>query len=392
MKFDQDLALIKDVVERRDPAFDAVPPEAMQAHWRVLEDAAGSGRRDAFLLAAMRLIACPGNGHTRLIPNAAISTLPIRFVALGGGIYATQVPEDAHAARDLPLVAVNDVPTDMLWRRIELYLAGVPQRQRVIGPIMLAWPAAIARLTDRPPEAPVTYQFERATGGHVSLPITAENTMPAPSLYPIYERGTLDPGEPLGPVADASEKLTYLRLPDFSGLDPSARAAEMAQAVDAITQAPKANIILDVRNNPGGNFFTTQPLRDALAQHWQGRRCVALVNKFTFSAAIVFVALIKAGLKARCVIAGEAMGDATRFYAEGDTCALPQSGAGVRYSTAYHDWQTGKAAPNTPVEIAKQLVAAGHLEPDHTCDITAADLRQGRDPQLDAARALCAKA
>jgi hypothetical protein len=113
-------------------------------------------------------------------------------------------------------------------------------------------------------------------------------------------------------------------------------------------------------------------------------------NKFTFSAAIVFVALLKDRLKHAVALIGEKMGDQSNFFAEGDTVELENTGAAVRYSTAYHDWNTGLVDPTTPCEIATHLVAAGDLRPDHHVDISAGDVRSGHDPQLDAALVVCA--
>ena len=81
-----------------------------------------------------------------------------------------------------------------------------------------------------------------------------------------------------------------------------------------------------------------------------------LVDKFTFSAAIVFVAILRYQLGRKLKIVGEKMGDGLRFFAEGGLIELPASGAVVRYSSALHDWETGSADQTTPPDIARQLV------------------------------------
>ena len=84
------------------------------------------------------------------------------------------------------------------------------------------------------------------------------------------------------------------------------------------------------------------------------------------------------------------MGDATRFYAEGDTLTLPQTGALLRYSTVYHDWREGNFDATTPDAIIKHLVAAGDLVPDVQPQITLYDLQNGKDACLDTALSLIA--
>ena len=103
-----------------------------------------------------------------------------------------------------------------------------------------------------------------------------------------------------------------------------------------------------------------------------------LVDKFTFSAAIVFAAILKHRLGRRLILIGEDMGDALTFFAEGGLFELPTSGAVVRYSTAFHDWETGTSDETTPAEIARHIVPAGALEVDWTWS---------RDPTTEDAQA-----
>ncbi|NTG28905.1 peptidase S41, partial [Agrobacterium rhizogenes] len=60
----------------------------------------------------------------------------------------------------------------------------------------------------------------------------------------------------------------------------------------------------------------------------------------------------------------EEMGDGLMFFAEGGLLDLPISGAVVRYSSAFHDWENGTSNETTPAEIARQMVPAGKLNLD----------------------------
>jgi len=119
-----------------------------------------------------------------------------------------------------------------------------------------------------------------------------------------------------------------------------------------------------VRGNKGGDFRKTLPLIWAYSNGGVARRVAVLVDKFTFSAAIVFAALMKHRLGTRLTLIGEDMGDGLTFFAEGGMLDLPKSGAVVRYSTAFHDWSDGHADETTPPEIAKALVAVGEMPLD----------------------------
>ncbi len=108
--------------------------------------------------------------------------------------------------------------------------------------------------------------------------------------------------------------------------------------------------------------MATLPLIDAIAESVKQCGCAVLVDKFTFSAAIVFVAILKFRLGPKVKIIGEDMGDGLKFFAEGGLVELPTSGAVVRHSSARHDWETGIADLTTPPEIAQQLVPVRNLD------------------------------
>lgn len=89
-----------------------------------------------------------------------------------------------------------------------------------------------------------------------------------------------------------------------------------------------------------------------------------LVDTVIFSAAIVFVAILKHRLGARLKLIREEMGDGLTFFAEGGTIDLTSCGAVVRYSSAFHAWAGGRVDDTTPNEIAEEIVPAGTLELD----------------------------
>lgn len=103
-----------------------------------------------------------------------------------------------------------------------------------------------------------------------------------------------------------------------------------------------------------------------------------LVDKFTFSAALVTAALLKVYAGGQLV--GEEMGDNARFHAEGGQETLSWSGLTIRYSDGWHDWEDGRADPLlTPPEIAREMVAAGSPHPDLPIATTGRDVAAGRD-------------
>ncbi|APX13576.1 hypothetical protein [Tateyamaria omphalii] len=368
-----DIDIIEDICLTRDPSFGRVDAAELSDALTALHDQTDP---DGFILSAMRCVALAGNGHTRIIPNPAIRVFPLRIVSVGSELAASK------EGKTYRLSAINGTPVAEVFDRARPYLGGTAQRQRVIGPITLVWPAALAQLGVNIAGG-ITYDLTDADGNTTAAHYAPHTLTEAAPLYPISETGTLQL---------RATPPQVIALPNFGPNQSPSLEAQIAQAADRIRSATEVPIILDLRGNPGGDFLKTLPLLDALSTDWHGPCCIALVNKFTFSAAIVFVALLRHRLGDRLHIIGEEMGDTTDFHAEGDTIDLPDTGAKLRYSTAWHDWKTGRPDSTTEPEIAAHMIGAGDLQPDTAIELTVSDLQQGRDPQLQTALRIASNA
>ncbi|WP_299614133.1 S41 family peptidase [uncultured Tateyamaria sp.] len=346
MGFGRDAALIEEVVRYRDPAFANVPPKVLSDAVHEMKARAKQDDLEAFLLAAMRTMAVAGNAHSRLIPNAAISVLPLRFVVRDNDLCV--VREDV-AVRVLTVNGTGIAHIMSVWRAS---LAGPAVRRLVLSGLMLAWPAALAEAGVIGPD----YDYALADGTHVV--VSSKEIAPASRYFSENETGALLPGADAypQPLVAREGAIWRVRLADLKTLTNY----DITQVVRALQSNP-SGVIVDLRGNPGGSFLTALPLVHMLRDAGQGVRCAVLVNGYTFSAALVVAALIASHLGQRATLTGSDMGDDLAFWAEGDLLQLPDSGAKLRYSSAWHDWQTGVADATTPPEIEAHLVAAGVL-------------------------------
>lgn len=367
MSLSQDLAPILDVVKRTDPSFATVDPKQIASH---IEDArrhASENAKDRFLLSAMRLLALSGNGHTRLIPNDAIKVLPLRFVTIGKLIFLTKTSTPLAELAPSKLIAVNRVPVESIEHAGACLLAGTSQRKRVIGPLLFAWPAALAHLGCASIGDETQYQFQCADGRTANAKVSISDAVLTSEFYPRNEHGQVDPVwnfNEFVEIHDYSEDGLAVKLPSFFDPDESAFREAIDRAATRIRSRRDSFLVVDVRGNTGGDFLVAMPLIDAITENARKYGCAVLVDKFTFSAAIVFVAILRYRLGHKLQIVGEEMGDGLTFFAEGGLIELPASGAAVRYSTALHDWETGLADQTTPPEIARQMVPIRKLKVD----------------------------
>ncbi len=365
MSLTQDFAQILETALPTDPSFWRIDQSVIDNCISETRRNALEGSKEDFLFSAMRLLALPDNGHTRLIPNDAISVLPLRFVSVGTGYHLVGATPETPAPRG-ELIAVNGASLGQIEAASRRFLAGTRQRKRVIGSILLAWPYALARLGFASEDDTTEYRVQDENGQITDVKLENGSRVPASTLYPRNEHGRADPAwepETFVNIKDWHELGLSILLPSF--FDPGERdlPEAISDAADRVGACSNKTLLIDVRGNTGGNFLLTMPLIDAISQS-ASKQVVVLVDKFTFSAAIVFVAILKHRLGNGLKLIGEEMGDGLVFFAEGGMLELPTSEAVVRYSSAFHDWQNGTYDDTTPPEIARQIVPAGALKLD----------------------------
>jgi hypothetical protein len=153
-----------------------------------------------------------------------------------------------------------------------------------------------------------------------------------------------------------------------SGLTMTAFSQQIANAV---VSNPIEKVVVDVRQNGGGNAFTFAPLIDVLSRATidQPNRLYVLIGRQTFSAAANFVTVLEQRAN-HVIFAGEPTGGSLNNYGDTQSFNLPYSGYGVLVPTLYWEY-----APGDP-----RLAIA----PDLAVGLTADDYFNQRDPVLAA--------
>jgi len=364
MSMTHDLEAIERRVLLTDPSFRAIEREEIDRHIDLARQNALANAKDEFLFSLMRLLALPGNGHTRLIPNDAISVLPLRFVTIGASVQLLGAPSGFAEAIGSTLISINGIPVGEIEAAAEKFLAGTRQRKRVIGPILFACPNALVRLGVFSGTGPIEYRMRSKTGRINRLVPDMEHQVQGSALYPRNEHGKANASwfpKTFLETRDFGRQGLLMVLPSFFDPGGPALSHAVSDAAGRIRLRPDTPLLLDVRGNTGGDFLRTMPLIDAISEGAEDRWVGVLVDKFTFSAAIVFVAILKHRLGARLELIGEEMGDGLTFFAEGGTLDLSTGGAAVRYATAFHDWAGGRTDETTPSKIAEKIVPVGTL-------------------------------
>ena len=160
--------------------------------------------------------------------------------------------------------------------------------------------------------------------------------------------------------------------------------------LDSLENAPEQgfeHIIVDLRWNPGGDYGNAIPFAKAAKSTLSDNgKIYVLTSTNTFSAAIVFTALLKQNAPEQVLIVGEAMGDRPQFWAErGKPFILPNSNYWIGYSTGFHDWIEGCASTHTycfpPNKKWEKRI--DDLQVDHALTPSYAEYASGRDFVMD---------
>ena len=177
-------------------------------------------------------------------------------------------------------------------------------------------------------------------------------------------------------LKDLDETLTWERLgPVLYVRLTEVRAEPDDQLVRASQDPDVTRLVLDLRQNPGGDNHNNPPMVDLLDEFQEsaGRRAVVITDRVTFSAASNLVTDLERYVDP--VFVGEAMGGGLNFWNDVTWVQLDRLPVPMQVGISTRYWQKA-ADPDDP-----RLT----VEPDVPVTVTADDYFAGRDPALRAA-------
>lgn len=316
------------------------------------------------------------DGHQFVLPAADHDLLlPIRVYEFEGDLWITDAQPTHEGLIGTRVTAVGGRPiTEVLAAVDPLVPRDGPATVPAHRPVVFLRTVVLEGLGFVRAGAP-ELTVEDADGGDRTVtltPITAAEHADWAGDFGTYQL-PLDPDVPYladadpFTVHDLGEGTLYLRYRFVT-------APAVADAAERIGAGAVDRLILDLRQNPGGENTTYGSLLELVQAFAAGHpgATMVLVDRVTFSAAANLATEIERTTDATFV--GEATAGAPNFWADVrwlDLRTLPMP-MRVAISTRYHEY----AEPDDP-----RL----SLEPDVVVPVTAADYVAGRDPALDAA-------
>jgi hypothetical protein len=316
----------------------------------------------------MELVAFGHDAHTGLsLPG--LTPLPIELVWLSDGLYITRIHGQGVGGR---VVAIEGTPVEEALDKMRRI---IPHENewwlRYRAPLLLPFTELLAGtgITGRLDGARFTVERPDGTRLDVDLPAgslrAGDPSWPAPP--PLFRQQT-NINYWRTTIGSDTVYFAYNVCNDMPSQSLAAFAKEMWAAID---RDRPARLIIDLRNNTGGNSALFAPIVSGLQMRpWlnQRGRLFALIGRATFSSGMFAAIDLRQGTNA--ILIGEPTGGSPNGFGEILSFTLPHSGLQVFYSTKFF-----ALLPNGELTV----------EPDVRVEPSAADWAAGRDPVLLAA-------
>jgi dienelactone hydrolase len=338
---------------------------------------------DELMVGLMRLASMLGNrnGHTGIFPydfqhGRVLHAYPIRPYAFSDGVFIIGQAGGSDLLRTR-LVEVNGQPLEDVLRAVApLVPRDNDSTLRLLEMEYLDTPEVLHGLGVAPDAGPLRFTFERDG-------VRFEREL-APISVGAYVRAMknvlqLTPQSITGPVpkyiSNRGKSLWWTKLSSkrvfYVGYNETLiKTVYAAQATRKALAAKRTRgVVIDLRNNPGGNNETYSTLIAELRRVAKKKRVVVILSRLTFSAAQNFATELDYAVHP--VFVGEPSGGAPNQYGGAALTFLPASKLMLRVAPGY--WHRTPEDPRLTID------------PQVPAPLSSADFFAGRDPALAAA-------
>lgn len=318
-------------------------------------------------LGLARIAALLHDGHTRAPLPPYDARLPITILWLDAGPFIVNTDDDHQQLIGALITAVNGHPIAELAESLRLYLSFENELGFRTNPGLFLRPEALRDmgLGDTTSSTQLTLSLRGQTSV-VSIDAVKGSgyAPPARSELPLYRQR---PRERYWWTYLATEKTLFVKYNQCQDAEAFAKLTDsVARAID---KDRPLRVVVDLRDNSGGNSHVVDPLIQALQSRPDVNRpdvLYAVMGRATFSSGLFAANDFRT--KTHATLVGEPSGERANHYGEVQSFKLPNSGLEITYSTNFHRLVDGVGA---------------EFAPDVLIPPTAEAYLAGRDPVME---------
>ena len=320
----------------------------------------------AVVVGLYQLVATIGDAHTSAY-GWSFASYPFDVWWFDEGLYVTRATAAQSDLLGCRITAVNGHPTDEVTAAVGTVFAHENEmwlRARV--PAYFVLPDVLRALGF----GGDTFTFERPDGTMFDRTLqqaAAGETWVEPPVPRSRRNAQLNYwAEYIGPL-----HAIYLKYNVCQNARSQPFAAFLNDLGASVANVPVERLVVDLRDNGGGDSSVLQPLITAIQATPSINRADALfvlIGRKTFSSAMLNA--IQLDQQTNATLVGEPTGGKPNAYGEVQTLQLPYFGIVVQYSTTYFTVLPGQDLPSVEPEIAVRTTPEAYFE--------------GRDPVAEA--------
>lgn len=380
-KWRQDLRFMTDEMQKvHVNIFHSMTKAELDNFVRQLNTKIPSLTDNEIIVELLKIMTMIGDGHSYLIPET-IHMFPVRLYEFDDGVFVIRTEGENSGLVGRKLVSINDrnwseireLMKDIIPRDNDEWIKSLAPTYAVIGEFM----NGLGIIDDMNNMEIVT---EDVTGNRKTTSITSKLVSQREYFQSNHMGDSTDISAPL--YLQQPQKFYWLTYLDDSktlyikyNVVQFDRDESMNAFCDRIENIVKTNdvkkIVIDIRNNGGGNNFTSIPFVDFLSNNEKINtygKLYTILGRQTFSAASFFTTAMEN--RTNTIFVGEPTGAAPNHYGDNREVILPNSGLQPRFSTIY--WENAFASDRR-----------NSTEPDILVTLKSSDYFSKHDPILE---------
>jgi tetratricopeptide (TPR) repeat protein len=375
--------LVSEVVRVNPDFHDRPLPELFRQRYKNLRERIPQMSDEQVYVGMSRMLASLNQGHTNLWPfrparRMAFKTLPISLYIFPEGIFVVGADVAHQRLVGAQLLKIGDTPAMSALNMIrDIHPADSGMEILWWGPDLLTFAQELVGLGIAKDANKISIQIRTREGVVETVDL---DTVPLAE----YVRARTQSAQPLAlehkdnahwftPIAEIGA--LYVQVNQTLDSQDETLEAFGLRLKDALTHDTPRTLILDFRNNNGGNtFLYVELLRTIIAFTTDpSHRLYVIIGRNTYSAAANLVADLER--LAHPVFVGEPTSMTGNAYGDESEVVLPYSGIAAGVTGV--KWQLGY-----PYDLRRAIV------PDIPVELTAHDYFEGRDPILETIKTL----